>query len=131
MAAVAIEFPQGLYGKLIVKSVSVTSEQSNWIVNNIVGLVYTILLGASCILLITLNRQGLEKGGIFTMGSRIVLQYYLGKFWETKHLLVRGATNMQFSLLHCRSEHSWINYNHWMVGKVRVPKPSSCWYRLT
>lgn len=54
---------------------------------HVVGLVYTILLGGVCILLITLNRQGLEKGGILTMGRRMVLQYYLGTF-VTKHSYV-------------------------------------------
>ncbi|ORY97507.1 hypothetical protein BCR43DRAFT_489898 [Syncephalastrum racemosum] len=56
LAAVAIEFPDGLY----------------------VGLVYTLVIGSACVLLITLNRRRLPKGGILAMGRRIVLQYYLG-----------------------------------------------------
>lgn len=47
----------------------------------LVGLPYTILLGIVCTLLITFNQQGLSKGGILTMGRRMVLQYYLGKQW--------------------------------------------------
>ncbi|CDH51315.1 hypothetical protein RO3G_11647 [Lichtheimia corymbifera JMRC:FSU:9682] len=56
VAGVAIDFPYGTY----------------------VGLPYTILLGIVCTLLLTLNPQGLSKGGILTMGRRMVLQYYLG-----------------------------------------------------
>lgn len=29
-----------------------------------------------------------------------------------------------------RSKYHWINHYHWMVGKIRVPEPESCWYRL-
>jgi hypothetical protein len=56
LAGVAIEFPDGLY----------------------VGLIYTIVIGTICILMMTLKRNGLQRGGIFTMGQRMVIQYYLG-----------------------------------------------------
>ncbi|KAG2185039.1 hypothetical protein INT43_000952 [Umbelopsis isabellina] len=56
LAGVAIEFPDGLY----------------------VGLVYTIVIGTICILIITLKANGLRRGGILTMGQRMVIQYYLG-----------------------------------------------------
>lgn len=56
LAGVAIEFPQGL----------------------IVGLVYTIVLGIICILIILLNPLNLPKGGLLTMGRRMVIQFYLG-----------------------------------------------------
>ncbi|KAI8071423.1 hypothetical protein BC940DRAFT_294424 [Gongronella butleri] len=56
LAGVAIEFPYGIY----------------------VGLVYSVLLGLMMLLLITMNRRGLRRGGLFTMGKRMVLQFYLG-----------------------------------------------------
>lgn len=56
LAGVAIEFPHGL----------------------IVGLVYTIVIGLICVLMMVLNRKGLKRGGLFTMGRRMVPQFYLG-----------------------------------------------------
>lgn len=56
LAGVAIEFPHGL----------------------IVGLVYTIVIGLICALMMVLNRKGLKRGGLFTMGRRMVPQFYLG-----------------------------------------------------
>ncbi|KAI8987263.1 hypothetical protein BDF20DRAFT_814859, partial [Mycotypha africana] len=56
LAAVAIEFPKGL----------------------IVGVVYTIVLAVACTSLILLKRQRLPRGGLFTMGRRMVIQFYLG-----------------------------------------------------
>lgn len=56
LAGVAIEFPHGL----------------------IVGLVYSIVIGLVCVLMIVFNRKGLKRGGLFTMGRRMVLQFYLG-----------------------------------------------------
>lgn len=56
LAGVAIEFPQGLY----------------------VGLVYTIVIGSICLSMIVFNRLHLSQGGLFTMGRRMVLQFYLG-----------------------------------------------------
>ncbi|KAI9319456.1 hypothetical protein BX666DRAFT_1854675 [Dichotomocladium elegans] len=56
IAGVAVEFPYGLY----------------------VGLPYSLVLGIVCACLIMLRPQNLDKGGILTMGRRMVLQYYLG-----------------------------------------------------
>ncbi|KAI8384218.1 uncharacterized protein BYT42DRAFT_592591 [Radiomyces spectabilis] len=56
LAGVAIEFPWGLY----------------------VGLAYTIIISAICLIMMVYNRQGLKNGGLRTMGRRMVLQYYLG-----------------------------------------------------
>lgn len=56
LAGVAIEFPQGL----------------------IVGLVYTIVIGSICISMMLFNQLNLPRGGIFTMGKRMVIQFYLG-----------------------------------------------------
>lgn len=56
LAGVAIEFPQGL----------------------IVGLVYTIVIGMICIAMMVFNRKNLPKGGLLTMGRRMVIQFYLG-----------------------------------------------------
>jgi hypothetical protein len=57
LAGVAIEFPKGL----------------------IVGLIYTLVIGTVCIMMMVFNRQNLPKGGgIFTMGRRMVIQFYLG-----------------------------------------------------
>jgi hypothetical protein len=56
IAGIAIEFPHGL----------------------IVGLVYTLVIGLLCILMMLLNRKNLPKGGMFTMGRRMVIQFYLG-----------------------------------------------------
>ena len=56
LAGVAIEFPQGL----------------------IVGLVYTIVIGFICIAMMIFNRKNLPRGGLFTMGRRMVIQFYLG-----------------------------------------------------
>lgn len=56
IAGIAIEFPSGL----------------------IVGLSYTLVIGTICILMMLLNRKNLPKGGLFTMGRRMVIQYYLG-----------------------------------------------------
>ena len=55
LAGVAIEFPQGLY----------------------VGIGYTILMSFVCVAMIVFNRHNLDKGGLFTMGRRMVLQFYL------------------------------------------------------
>lgn len=74
LAAVAIEFPDGLYGKY--KKPGKGFLRYQYLV---VGLVYTLVIGSICILIITLNRRRLPKGGILTMGRRTVLQYYLGK----------------------------------------------------
>lgn len=56
LAGVAIEFPHGL----------------------IVGLVYTIVIGLICIFMMVFNRKNLPRGGLFTMGRRMVIQFYLG-----------------------------------------------------
>lgn len=56
LAGVAIEFPQGL----------------------IVGLVYTIVIGFICIAMMIFNRKNLPRGGLLTMGRRMVIQFYLG-----------------------------------------------------
>lgn len=56
LAGVAIEFPAGL----------------------IVGLVYTIVIGGICIAMMLFNQKGLSRGGLLTMGRRMVLQFYLG-----------------------------------------------------
>ncbi|KAI8641265.1 hypothetical protein BD408DRAFT_418442 [Parasitella parasitica] len=56
LAGVAIEFPHGL----------------------IVGLVYTIVIGLICVFMMVFNRKNLPRGGLFTMGRRMVIQYYLG-----------------------------------------------------
>lgn len=55
LAGVAIEFPKGL----------------------IVGLVYTIVIGLICVSMIIFNPHNLPRGGLFTMGRRMVLQFYL------------------------------------------------------
>ncbi|KAI7899479.1 uncharacterized protein BX663DRAFT_441203 [Cokeromyces recurvatus] len=56
LAAVAIEFPHG----------------------TLVGLIYTIVIGLICVSMILFNRKNLSKGGLFTMGRRMVIQFYLG-----------------------------------------------------
>ncbi|CAO3620741.1 unnamed protein product [Cunninghamella blakesleeana] len=56
IAGVAIEFPYGLY----------------------FGLVYTVVIGLICFLGIAVNRNGLNRGGLFGIGKRLVLQFYLG-----------------------------------------------------
>ncbi|KAI8087834.1 uncharacterized protein B0P05DRAFT_465276 [Gilbertella persicaria] len=56
LAGVAIEFPVGLY----------------------VGLAYTIVIGLICILIMVLNPLNLKRGGLLTMGRRMVIQFYLG-----------------------------------------------------
>ncbi|KAH8548795.1 hypothetical protein BGW37DRAFT_514456 [Umbelopsis sp. PMI_123] len=56
LAGVAIEFPHGLY----------------------VGLVYTVVIGLICVCMMVFNKNDLRRGGIFTMGRRMVIQYYLG-----------------------------------------------------
>lgn len=56
LAGVAIEFPEGL----------------------IVGLVYTLVIGFICISLMIFNPHNLPRGGLFTMGRRMVIQFYLG-----------------------------------------------------
>lgn len=56
LAGVAIEFPYG----------------------TIVGLVYTILIGLVCIAMMVFNPRGLRRGGLLTMGRRMVIQFYLG-----------------------------------------------------
>ncbi|KAI9470025.1 MAG: hypothetical protein EXX96DRAFT_492065 [Benjaminiella poitrasii] len=56
LAAVAIEFPHG----------------------TLVGLVYSIVFGLVCLIMILFNRKNLPRGGLFTMGRRMVIQFYLG-----------------------------------------------------
>ncbi|KAG1441381.1 hypothetical protein G6F56_011510 [Rhizopus delemar] len=56
IAGVAIEFPQGL----------------------ILGLIYTVVIGSITVIMLLLNHQNLPKGGLLTMGRRMVIQFYLG-----------------------------------------------------
>ncbi|CAO3695088.1 unnamed protein product [Rhizopus stolonifer] len=56
IAGVAIEFPHGL----------------------IVGLIYSVVIGLATLTMLLLNKQNLPKGGLFTMGKRMVIQFYLG-----------------------------------------------------
>ncbi|CAO3588894.1 unnamed protein product [Absidia cylindrospora] len=56
LAGIAIEFPDGLY----------------------VGLVYAIVIGLVCVAIILFKPNGLRKGGLLTMGRRMVPQFYLG-----------------------------------------------------
>ncbi|KAI7866822.1 hypothetical protein BDF14DRAFT_1808254 [Spinellus fusiger] len=56
LAGVAIEFPVGL----------------------IVGLVYTLFLSTVCLCIILVNKRNIPKGGLLTMGRRMVPQFYLG-----------------------------------------------------
>ncbi|CAO3676812.1 unnamed protein product [Rhizopus stolonifer] len=56
IAGVAIEFPQGL----------------------IVGLIYTVVIGSITVIMLLFNHQNLPKGGLLTMGRRMVIQFYLG-----------------------------------------------------
>ena len=51
-----------------------------YVIYLIVGLPYTIILGAVCALLIISRRKGLKYGGLLKLGHRMVLQYYLGKY---------------------------------------------------
>ncbi|KAI9265083.1 hypothetical protein BDA99DRAFT_507668 [Phascolomyces articulosus] len=57
IGAIAIDFPAGC----------------------IVGLPYTIVLGTvSALLIVSQRRKDMKQGGLFTLGRRMVLQYYLG-----------------------------------------------------
>ncbi|KAI8329826.1 hypothetical protein BC941DRAFT_463613 [Chlamydoabsidia padenii] len=57
LAGIAIEFPYGLY----------------------VGLIYSIVIGLICVLLIIRRRNGLRPyGDLFTIAPRMVPQFYLG-----------------------------------------------------
>lgn len=56
IAGVAIEFPHGL----------------------IVGLIYSVVIGLATLTMLLLNKQNLTQGGLFTMGKRMVIQFYLG-----------------------------------------------------
>ncbi|KAI9276594.1 hypothetical protein BY458DRAFT_433409 [Sporodiniella umbellata] len=56
IAGVAIEFPHGL----------------------VVGLIYSIVIGLVTLSMMLFNKRNLPKGGLFTMGKRMVIQYYLG-----------------------------------------------------
>ncbi|EIE86936.1 hypothetical protein RO3G_11647 [Rhizopus delemar RA 99-880] len=56
VAGVAIEFPNGL----------------------IVGLIYSVVIALVAVAMLLFNKRNLPKGGLFTMGRRMVIQFYLG-----------------------------------------------------